>query len=195
MFDVIVIDPPWPYPGRTPGKSFGYGAVGHYPLMKIEDIIETFEALATIASSDCAIFCWAVHPKLEEFAACAEAMKKHGFRFATCAFTWVKTNKGGTLFKGVGNYTASNTEPCYLLVRGSKPVTRKLVPSVVIHERLKHSQKPEVFQDFIQEMYPLEQNRCLEVFARRPRANWVCVGGELDGCDIRESIQRLGVQR
>jgi N6-adenosine-specific RNA methylase IME4 len=190
-FDVILVDPPWPYPNRNKGGSFGLGAIGHYNLMTIDDIIETFKCISDVASDNCAVFIWATHPKLKELLKCVEELEKHKFRYATCAFTWVKVNKDGSVFKGVGNYTGSNTEPCYLIVRGKKPVSEKLVQSVVLHPKMRHSQKPEQFQDLIERMYPPDNNKYLEVFARRNRKNWKCIGIELDGKDIRESLKDL----
>lgn len=62
----------------------------------------------------------------------------------------------------------------------------------------RHSEKPECFQDALDEMFP-EGNR-LEMFARRERAgepftrDWLCVGNECpstEGEDIRDSLKRL----
>lgn len=187
-FNVIVVDPPWAYPNRNAGGKFGLGAIGHYPVMKIKDIVESFKALDSIASPDCAIFCWAVNPKMKEFFQCVEAMEKYKFRYATQAFSWIKINKDATPFKGIGNYTASNLEPCYLLARGSMPPAEKLVHSVIMHPKMKHSQKPEEAQNRIERMYPLDKYNSIEIFARRHRPGWRCLGGELSGLDMVEEI-------
>jgi N6-adenosine-specific RNA methylase IME4 len=159
--------------------------------MTVDDIVNTFSILSEVCSENCAVFIWAVHPKLTELIKCINELEKHKFRYATCAFNWVKTNKDGTPFKGIGNYTASNIESCYLIVKGRMPVEQKLVQSVVLHPKLRHSQKPEQFQDLIERMYPTGQYNHLEVFARRHRKNWKCLGIELDGLDIRESLRNL----
>lgn len=190
-YDVILIDPPWPYPNRNKGGSFGLGAIGHYNLMSIDDILETFKLIDLVASDNCAVFIWAVHPKMKELLSCIQELENNKFRYATCAFTWVKVNKDGTPFKGVGNYTGSNTEPLYLMVRGKMPVHEKLVQSVVLHPKMRHSQKPEQFQDLIERMYPTDKYNHLEIFARRHRRHWKCLGIELDGMDIRDSLKAL----
>lgn len=190
-YSVINLDPPWEYPKRNIGGVFGHGAIGHYPLMKIKDIVETFNMLNLIAAPNCAIFVWAVNPKMKEFMQCVTAMEKHKFRYATKAFTWIKLNKDGTPFKGIGNYTGSNEEPVFLLVRGSMKPSEKLVHSVIYHEKMKHSQKPEEMQNRVERMFPLQGNNSIELFARRQRAGWRCIGGELTGRDIREDIQLL----
>lgn len=190
-YDVVLIDPPWPYPNRNKGGSFGLGAIGHYNLMTIEDIVETFSLLDSVCNENAAVFAWAVHPKLNELFQCAQELYKYKFRYATCAFNWIKTNKDGSIFKGVGNYTASNSEPCYLFVRGKMPPEEKLVKSIITHARMEHSKKPEEVQDLIERMYPLNRYKHLEIFARRTRPNWKCLGIELDGLDIRESLRNM----
>jgi len=54
---------------------------------------------------------------------------------------------------------------------------------------LKHSKKPEILQDRIELMFPGEAY--LEMFGRRERENWVVVGNEIDGEDIRDSMNRI----
>lgn len=55
-----------------------------------------------------------------------------------------------------------------------------------------HSQKPECFQDTLDRMFP--EGERLELFARRARPGWLCVGNEsptTPGEDIRDSLRRL----
>jgi len=62
--------------------------------------------------------------------------------------------------------------------------------SVILDKNLKHSSKPEGFQDRLEQMFP-DFNK-LELFARRERFGWTCVGDEISkGEDIRDSIKRL----
>lgn len=51
-----------------------------------------------------------------------------------------------------------------------------------------HSEKPEPFQDDIER---LVNGPYLELFARRHRPGWTCIGNELDGLDITESLTRV----
>jgi len=56
----------------------------------------------------------------------------------------------------------------------------------------KHSTKPDILQDRLAKMFP-RANR-LEMFARRDKKDWVCIGNECPstmGEDIRQSLQRL----
>ena len=59
--------------------------------------------------------------------------------------------------------------------------------------KAKHSGKPEALQDRLDIMFPNAHNK-LELFARRVRADWRCVGLESPdtlGEDIRDAIERL----
>jgi N6-adenosine-specific RNA methylase IME4 len=64
--------------------------------------------------------------------------------------------------------------------------------SVLLDINLKHSAKPEGLQDRLEVMFPGANK--LELFARRVRPGWECVGLECPaslGEDIRDSIKRL----
>jgi N6-adenosine-specific RNA methylase IME4 len=64
--------------------------------------------------------------------------------------------------------------------------------SVLFDVNLKHSAKPEGLQERLELMFPESQK--LELFARREREGWVCVGNQCASSlneDIRDSIKRL----
>lgn len=74
-----------------------------------------------------------------------------------------------------------------------KLLENKSQRSVSFAENLKHSTKPECLQDSLDIMFPVNVNR-LEVFARRQRSNWFCLGNEAPmtyGEDIRTSLGKL----
>jgi len=55
---------------------------------------------------------------------------------------------------------------------------------------LRHSAKPEDLQDSLDIMFP--KGNKLELFARRIRKDWVCLGDEIcNGEDIRVSLAKL----
>lgn len=71
-----------------------------------------------------------------------------------------------------------------------KKLKNKSQRSVSFAENLKHSAKPEHLQDSLDLMFPKTQK--LELFARRHRSNWVCLGDEIcNGEDIRDSLKKL----
>ncbi len=67
--------------------------------------------------------------------------------------------------------------------------------SVHLAPNLKHSAKPEDLQDSLEKMFPGSHIKFLELFARRSRPGWTCLGNESPDCpsgeDIRDSITRI----
>lgn len=62
--------------------------------------------------------------------------------------------------------------------------------SVSLASNLKHSAKPEHLQDSLDIMFP--KGKKLELFARRHRPGWMCLGNEIcNGEDIRVSLSKL----
>lgn len=71
-----------------------------------------------------------------------------------------------------------------------KHLKNKSQRSVSFAPNLKHSAKPEDLQDSLDIMFP--QGTRLELFARRHRPGWVCLGDEIcNGEDIRDSLAKL----
>lgn len=63
----------------------------------------------------------------------------------------------------------------------------------ILAPMFEHSRKPEEVQSRIERLMPLrpEQGYYLELFARRRRPGWVCLGNELSGRDIRRDLAAL----
>ena len=75
--------------------------------------------------------------------------------------------------------------------RGVELVESKEFWTVEMAKALPHSAKPEGIQDSLEKMYA---GPYLEMFARRDRAGWYCVGNEAPdtmGEDIARSLMRL----
>jgi N6-adenosine-specific RNA methylase IME4 len=161
-FEVILADPPWHYNWRGNLETrFRGGACQHYSLMSIEAI----EALPVgqVAARDAVLFLWGTFPKTEY---ALRAIAAWGFTLKTCGFLWEKVNADGSPFFGVGYYSKSNAEPCWLATRGRplKPASNS-VSSLVRARRGGHSEKPEEVARRIERMYP--NARKLELFGRR----------------------------
>jgi N6-adenosine-specific RNA methylase IME4 len=195
QYNVITLDPPWPY-DRTAGQGV---ANKQYSLMTWDGLAALGPLLHALAAPNCAIFVWTTAPLLMEQ---TDIVKAWGFRYITKAFCWVKTNRNGIVFHGVGSYTASNTEDVWLLSNGTPKRqaadVSQVVPTLEDHFGMRgeavvapmgrHSKKPEEIQDRIERLC---SGPYLEVFSRRRRPNWTCLGNELDGLDIRESLARV----
>ena len=100
-------------------------------------------------------------------------------------------NMASILAFGMGRLFRQTHEICLIGTRG-KIYTRlanKSQRSVSFAENLKHSAKPEHLQDSLEIMFP--RTRKLELFARRIRPGWTCLGNEIDGKDIRDALADL----
>lgn len=186
-YPVITLDPPWPY-DRTSGQGV---ANKQYSLMTWDDLYALGPLIKAVADEDCAIFMWTTAPLLTETVDMVRAWR---LRYVTKAFSWVKTYRDGGIFFGIGSYTASNTEDVWLLSNGTPQRRAKDVSQVlptyegIIAPMGRHSKKPEEMQDRVERLF---EGPYLEIFSRRRRPGWTCLGNELDGLDIRESLTRL----
>lgn len=105
-----------------------------------------------------------------------------------------KYNPENDLAFGMGRLFRQTHEIVLIGTRGKiyRHLKNKSQRSVHFYPVTKHSAKPELIQDMLDKMFP-EADR-LEMFARRQRKDWVCVGDECPstmGEDIRDSLKRL----
>lgn len=94
---------------------------------------------------------------------------------------------------GMGRLFRQTHEIC-LIGTNSNKIYKKLFNksqrSVSFGENLKHSAKPEHLQNSLEIMFP--KTEMLELFARRQRVGWICLGNEIcNGEDIRVSLAKL----
>lgn len=185
--EVWDIDPPWHYSSRPchSKTKFGGGADKQYPMMRDRDILTPGQYIRDHSAENAVMFCWLTPPKMELGFA---FIRNCGFRVVTKGFCWVKVGKEGAPRTGPGYYTASNTEDCWIGVRGKIKPDVRLVQEVILAERTQHSAKPPEALEKIEKMYP-DRVKC-EVFARRLRPGWYSVGNEVDGRDVRTSLAR-----
>ena len=172
-YGVIYADPPWTYKTYSGKGKEKRSAENHYACMRKEDI----QALPVqgIAAEDCVLFLWVTMPCLEEG---LELIRKWGFTYKTCAFTWVKQNrKSDGLFWGLGFWTRANAELCLLATRGNPKRVSKGVHSVVLSHVREHSRKPDEVRDRIVEL--MGDIPRIELFARQQVDGWDCWGDEV----------------
>lgn len=105
---------------------------------------------------------------------------------------WVKTSKKGLAF-GMGRLFRQCHEVALVGTRGKvyKNMANHSQRSVSLAPNLGHSIKPELLQNSLDLIFPSAAR--LEMFARRVRPNWTCVGNAIDGKDITQAIQELSV--
>ena len=140
--------------------------------MKNEDIYNL--PIENIADDNCILFLWATFPNLQE---ALNTIKAWGFEYKTCGFNWIKKNKNGTNFFGIGWYTKSNSEVCLIGTKGKAPKASNKVSQIVESVRKKHSKKPDIVRDKIVE-FSGDLPR-IESFARNKVDGWDCWGNEV----------------
>lgn len=182
-FPIILADPPWPYDNPRNHRSSDGGTP--YAQMSLDDLKAL--PVQSIAAPDCALFMWATHPKLPE---AFELMAAWGFKYTTVAFNWVKLDRrSGGIHSGMGHWTNGNCEPVLMGKRGSPARQDKNVKQVVTAPLLEHSRKPDrVHSDIVRLMGDLPR---IELFARRQKPGWVCVGNEITGREITDDLRAL----
>lgn len=172
-------DPAWQFDDKLPGPK--RGAESHYTVLGWEQICQL--ELPSIAD-DAILFLWRVASMQEEALA---VMHMWGFNLKS-EMVWVKTKNGvvettdeSELAFGMGHYTRHCHEVCLIGTRGkaaSRVMRNRSVRSVFFAERGAHSAKPGEFYQLVEKMTGGE-GPYLELFARRQRAGWTCIGDEL----------------
>jgi N6-adenosine-specific RNA methylase IME4 len=171
-YQIIYADPPWAYlwgKGKTGGN---FAPEKHYQTMEIDEICAL--DVKRLRDKNCALFLWTTMPCLPN---AFQVMDAWGFKYKTCAFTWIKTRKDGEPLRGMGSYTKSNAELCLLGMRGHIKSVDKTVPQILMHPRLGHSVKPPLVRDRIVQLFG-DISR-IELFARQTVAGWDCFGNEI----------------
>lgn len=184
-YKIIYADPPWSF--RTySNKGKGRAPERHYNCMTLADIQNL--PVEKLADKDAVLFLWVTYPLLQEG---LDTIKRWGFTYKTCAFSWIKKNKSkDSLFQGLGFYTRANNEICLLATRG-KPLKRisHSVQQVVVSKIREHSRKPdEVLERIVQLFGDLPR---IDLFARQQYDGWTCVGNQIDGQDIRDALPKI----
>lgn len=172
-YEIIYADPPWQYKVWSRDTGLGRSADSHYQTMTKADIENL--PIPNISAKNAVLFLWVTYPYLEQG---LELVKKWGFTYKTCGFSWVKLNKKSkTPFVGMGYYTRANNEICLLATRG-KPLKRisRAVQQLVMTPIEEHSKKPNEVRERIVKLFG-DLPR-IELFARQHVDGWDCWGNE-----------------
>jgi N6-adenosine-specific RNA methylase IME4 len=100
---------------------------------------------------------------------------------------------------GMGRLFRQTHEICLIGISSNKIyklLKNKSQRSVSFAENLKHSAKPEDLQDSLDAMFPEDNNAKLELFSRRQRKGWWCLGNEAPMTkneDILVSLNKLNL--
>ena len=182
-YQIIYADPPWKY---NFSKDNADKIENHYPTMELEDI----KNLSVPSDDNCILFLWATAPKLKE---ALEVMNSWGFEYKTHCI-WHKK------WIGMGYWFRGNHELLLVGVKGkmSPPDFNHRSDSVYSERRSNHSRKPTFFREMINKAYPNLSK--VELFARKENElfdsykGWTSIGNDIDGVDIKESLDKLITQ-
>lgn len=167
-YRTIVADPPWSFGDSLPGK--GRGAAKHYTCMHLHDVCDY--PLPPLAD-DCRLFLWRVAAMQEE---AMLVINEWHFTLKAEA-VWLKTTSTGKLSFGMGRTVRNCHETCLIATRGKSEVLSRSVRSVFYAPLGKHSAKPDAFYEMVEALSP---GPYVELFARRHRPGWTCLGDELE---------------
>jgi N6-adenosine-specific RNA methylase IME4 len=170
-YSLILADPPWDDEFGTSNRSIE----NHYPTMKFEDILGL--PVSEIAHDQAMLFLWAT-PSMIEMA--LMTVKAWGFNYRT-QMIWVKPSIG------LGKYVRQKHEIMLICRRGGHPApeAENLSQSVIEAPRGEHSEKPEIFHEIIERMYPAAEK--IELFRRgQPRKGWTAWGNQTDALQAAE---------
>lgn len=175
-YNILYADSPWEYPESGGMKNSRGMAKQHYTTMKTADICAL--PVRRICTDDALCFMWATFPKIAE---ALEVMTAWGFTYKTAAFVWVKRNKCGSVFWGMGQYTRANAEVCLLGI-SRKTKAREAVKSHAVHQIIeaipgRHSEKPPETRERIMQL--TGGGSAIELFARQAADGWDCWGNEV----------------
>ena len=171
-YDIILADPPWPYNSKRMVLEKGTSITGvddEYNTLTMKDLCSL--PIRNIRSKNCILYLWATGPKLQE---AFELIDAWGFKYSTMAFVWDKR------IPNPGYYSCSQCEYVLIAKKGKCPKRIKTnTRQLLTKPRTKHSIKPELVQDRIDNHW----DKCekIELFARRYRDGWDCIGDELNG--------------
>jgi len=184
-FRVISADPPWLYDDKLAMSSVKRGADSQYSTLTLADIMSC--GVSCVAADDAVLFLWVGGPFVED---ALSVMKAWGFKCVQWA-GWVKTTKNGLLHFGMGRIFRYSGELALVGVRGNPKRFLKVrnQRNIFVGRSLKpHSRKTHAFHKRLDRMFDGPK---LEMFARQQYPRWTCVGLELNGEDVRDSITRL----
>jgi N6-adenosine-specific RNA methylase IME4 len=204
-FNIICCDIPWTFNDKLSMSEVKRGAESQYSVLDQSNLIKL--PVKEIVAEDSLLCLWVPSSLLKEG---LEIMNAWGFR-QTQTFVWVKTKKNPlkdfvkelykdftleNFTKHVSDFNLNNSlaffmghlfrqthEICLIGVKGKiyNKLKNKSQRSVCLDVSLKHSAKTEILQDRLDLMFPEESK--LEMFARRQRQGWTCIGNEVDGPD------------
>jgi N6-adenosine-specific RNA methylase IME4 len=164
FYGVILADPPWQFEPYSRESGMDRAADNHYPTSPANE----FLSLKPRCAKDAVLFLWATVPMLPDALWLLEGW---GFSYRS-HLAWAKDRTG------TGYWARNRHELLLIGTQGKVPAPAPgEQPESVIHAPAgRHSEKPAVFYEIIERMFPSLPK--LEMFARAGRAGWDQWGAE-----------------
>lgn len=157
------------------------GSASKYPVLTIEELCQL--PIKEICEKDAVLFLWATVPLLPEV---FQVMKSWGFTYKTAVF-WRKI-----MGLGLGFWFRGQVECLLLGIKGKVKAFKCQKPNFIQTKVLSHSEKPEEFRRLIEEATAKIPNpKRIELFGRKKVDGWDVIGYDIDGRDIRESLEMI----
>jgi N6-adenosine-specific RNA methylase IME4 len=169
-FQVLLIDPPWGDFRAWSDKGMGRDASRRYPVLSVEEICAIPIPLAKHGT----VYLWTLAYQPPE--TLAQVLRAWGVEKRS-ELVWDKMRPAkGLRVRGMH-------ETLIIATRGRPPKLGYRPPSVIHAEPpsrpkgMRHSAKPDVFNELVERIHPSQS--LAELFARRRRPGWWCWGNEL----------------
>jgi N6-adenosine-specific RNA methylase IME4 len=178
-FDVVVIDPPWPWAAYS-DKGLEKSPEAQYVTMTLDDIAAM--RVGDLLAPSGVLVMWATWPLIERQ---SQIMRGWGVPVVTGG-VWAKRTVNGKLRWGTGYVLRSVCEPFLVGRLEGAAIAKGKVPNLVEtlfdaaldgHAR-EHSRKPEEFYQLVETLVP--NGRRADIFSRQRRAGWDSFGNEAD---------------
>jgi N6-adenosine-specific RNA methylase IME4 len=167
LFDVVSVDPPWPYEGEskniTSFDSVGRRVANPYPEMSIEQI----KNIELPLMDNAVVLLWTTHKFLPD---AFEILKEWNLDYKA-TLVWNKEKIG------MGAWFRMQCEFCLVGIKGKPYWENTIYRDIIVESRREHSRKPDCFFEMIEK---ITMGNRLEYFSREKREGWKVFGNDIN---------------
>lgn len=165
-YRVMVVDAPWKFNDELPGDT--RGAAKNYKVMSVSEIMRHPQPPMY---QDSILYFWRVASMQQEALDIIEAWD---YTLKT-EIVWRKLTTHGKRHFGMGRIVRAEHETCLIATSGRPDILSKSIRSTFDAPVGRHSEKPEKFYRLVEQ---LSAGPYVELFARRQRVGWTCLGDQ-----------------
>ena len=159
VWDVIVIDPPWPMAGEY--DPAGRRGIPPYPTLTPDELA----SIVIPATDNSILWLWVINTRIHDG---FHLLEHWGFQYRNM-LTWAKDKFG------LGDWLRGQTEHCLLATKGKPLFTGESTSTLLNAPRTEHSTKPDAFYELVEKTCV---GRKLDYFGRKQREGWDVYGDE-----------------